>query len=61
MSAAEDPSSTPAVPEFTRVIWTSRRRGWLAREATESDAAGDLVVRDNQLLVLVGEIRFFDS
>ena len=60
MSAVESLSSKPAVPEFTRVIWTSQRRCWLAREATDSDV-GDLVVRDNRLFVLVGEIRFFES
>ena len=40
---------TPAVPEFTRVIWTPRRRCGLVSEATEVDGVGDLVVSSGSL------------
>lgn len=40
-------------------IWTSATHCWICREATEGDLGGDLIVRDNQLLVIIGEGRTF--
>lgn len=42
------------------VIWTSTTHYWICREATDGDFAGDLIARDDQLLVIIGEGRVFE-